>query len=262
MSDAPTRVLLHRVVTGNGPDVVLIHALGLSHAIWTEHAERLERDFRVTRVDVRGHGASEKPAGPYRIEDMAEDVRAVMDEEGVERAILAGVSLGGMISLALALAHPARVRGLVLTDTTAGYGPDGKDAREQRARAAETGGMAPLVDNTLDRFFTPGFRQAHPDLWVRTRRLLLANDPRAYAATLRAIANLDLAARLGEIRCPTVVLVGEGDTSTPPFMSEALHRGIRGSRYEVIPNARHLSPVEVPGPFERAIREVAAASGK
>ena len=138
----------HYVRSGEGPSVVLIHALGLDHRLWQPQIERLANTCQVIAYDVRGHGQSDVPSGPYTLSDFAEDLEGLLDALGVDGAHVVGISMGGMISQAFALAQPQRVRSLVLADTTSEYNQEARRQFAERARIAEERGMSPLIGAT------------------------------------------------------------------------------------------------------------------
>jgi 3-oxoadipate enol-lactonase len=246
----------HHVVEGpaGAPVVVLAHSLGVTLELWDRTAAALRDRFRVLRYDVRGHGRSEAPPGPYTLEQMADDVREMLDGLGIDRVHFVGMSMGGLIAMAFALAHPARTRSLVLCDTTACYGPAVIRMWDDRIRVAESQGMTDeLVDRTLAIWFTPEFHRTHKGTVDEVRALLRATDPRGYAASIRAIGYVDLRGRLPGIRVPTLIVVGEKDPGTPVAMSEEIHAGIAGSRLHVLPGAMHCSPVEAADAFNRLV---------
>lgn len=239
--------------SGNGPPLVLIHALGLDHRLWESQVAQLSSGFEVIAYDVRGHGASDGPAGPYTMHDFVEDLAGLLDAIGVETAHLAGISMGGMIAQEFALAWPNRVRSLVLADTTSEYSPDARRQLAERARIAEERGMAPLVEPTMERWFTPEFHHLQPADVNRIRSIFASTDPLGYAASCRAIADADLSERLVAVTAPTLVLVGSEDHSTTPEMALQIHEHIPGSSYEVVNGVAHLSNVAAPERFNQAI---------
>lgn len=231
---------------------VLVHSLAMDRQFWDPLAERLGRDAAVLSFDCRGHGASGAGAAEYSVALFADDLAALMDHVGWDRALVAGASMGGCVSLAFAQAYPARVAGLGLIDTTAWYGEQAPQQWEERARKALDGGLQALVEFQVTRWFSDAFRAAHPEVVSAAVEVFLRNDPRAYAASCRMLGAADLRPALASIRVPTAVLVGEEDYATPISMAEALQRDIEGSTLTVLKNARHLTPLERPG-------EVAAA---
>ncbi len=238
---------------GNGPPLVLIHALGLDRRLWVKQVEDLSASCTVIAYDVRGHGESDVPAGPYTISDMADDLAGLLDSLGIESAHLAGLSMGGMVAQEFALSYPNRVRSLVLADTTSEYNQEARRLFAERARIAEERGLLPLVEATLDRWFTPEFRQSRPEEVERIRYILEQTDQYGYAAACRAIGRVDFTERLVAIQAPTLVLVGSEDPSTPPEMALKIHEYIPGSQYLVVNGASHLTNVARPVQFNNAV---------
>ena len=233
-------------VTGEGRPIVFAHSLGMDHTLWNAQVRDFGGQHRVATYDARGHGASDKPPGPYSVERFGEDLYRVIRAAGVERAVVVGLSMGGMAAQACAAAHPEAVEALVLADTTCWYGETAVADWEPRAVAAEQQGLASLLDFQLSRWFSDRTRAERPDLIEQARRVFLANDVAGYAAACRALGAMDLRAKVDGIRCPTLILVGEEDYATPPAMAEDLHRRIVGSELVILPGVRHLSAVEAP----------------
>lgn len=238
---------------GHGPPLTLIHALGLDLRQWRWQVPALTERHQVLRYDVRGHGRSDTSPGPYSLDLLAEDLHGLLQALGISRTHLLGLSMGGMIAQVLALTHPEVVESLILADTTSEYGPEAQHQFEERARVAEVQGMEPLIQGIVERWFTPGFRQTYPLIVDEIRAILRQTAPLGYAACCLAVARLNLTARLGEIRRPTLVLVGDQDPGTPPPVAQRIHESIPGSRFEVIRDASHLSNVAQPDQFNAAV---------
>lgn len=248
-------VALHHVEGGaGGTPAVLVHAIGCDHAMWDGVVPALA-GRRVVRVDLRGHGASPVPAGPYTLEGLADDVAALLDRLGIERADWVGLSLGGMVGQAFALRHAGRLRRLVVANTTSGYGPEGRALWETRAKTVTEGGMRSILDMAMGRYFSPEFRAAHPEVVERIAARFLATDPAGYAGCCHAIAALDFTGRLGAIASPALVIAGGADVATTPQMGEAMARAIPDARLEVIPGVAHLGAVEAPERFGQLLRD-------
>lgn len=231
---------------------VLIHSLAMDRNFWRPVAERLARDATVLIYDCRGHGASDKPAGPYTVELFARDLAELLDAVGWRSALVAGGSMGGCVALAFAASYPQLVTALGLVDTTAWYGVEALRQWAERAERALKAGLGGLIDFQVTRWFGDGFRAGHPDIVRQSVEIFLRNDLPAYAASCRMLGACDLRAVLPTIAAPTAVLVGEEDYATPIAMAEALRHGIRNANLTVLKGARHLTPLERPG-------EVAAA---
>jgi 3-oxoadipate enol-lactonase len=229
----------------DAPVLTLTHPLGATLALWDDHAAALSQRYRVLRYDVRGHGASDIPDGPYTLEQMSADLFALLDSLDIAETHFVGVSMGGLIGMTAALERPERITSLVLCDTTACYGPGVRPMWEDRLRVAETEGMSPsLVGRTMAVWFTENYRVAHHKEVERIATMLRQTDPRGYAAAIRAIAFVDLTERIGAIRRPTLVVVGEEDPGTPPAMARAIHERIAASELLVLPGSMHCAVVE------------------
>jgi 3-oxoadipate enol-lactonase len=239
------------------PRIALIHSLAMDRTFWTPVVERLAADAAVLTFDCRGHGASDKPKGPYTVEQFADDLAELMDQIGWPKAVVAGASMGGCITLAFAARYPQRAAALGLIDTTASYGAP--DKWEERAQAALKDGLKSLIDFQVTRWFTDGWRAAHPDIVKASVDIFLANDIPAYAETCRMLGAANLQDKLAGMTMPVAILVGDEDYATPVAMAETLHRGIKGSTLTVLKNARHLTPLETP---ERVVPALVELLGK
>jgi 3-oxoadipate enol-lactonase len=252
-------VKLHRVVEGSGEPVVLVHAIGMDHRMWDWLAATLAKDWRVVRVDVRGHGHSPAPAGEYTLEALADDVLAVLDSLSIEKAHWVGLSMGGMIGQAFAINHKDRLGRLVLANTTSGYGPDGPKTWEARMKAVREGGMAAIADLVMQRYFSDEFREDHPDIVARTKQRVLTTPAVGYLGCCAAIRDLDYSRDLPSVHARTLVIAGGHDIGTPVAMSDAIATMIPGSQLAVIPQAAHLSAVEAPDEFNSLVRNFLSA---
>ncbi|UCF95062.1 MAG: alpha/beta fold hydrolase [Desulfobacterales bacterium] len=244
----------------NTARIALVHSLAMDRSFWQDLSGVLEAHADVLLYDCRGHGQSEKPKGPYRVELFADDLADLLDHVGWSSAVIAGASMGGCVTLAFAAAYPARARALGLIDTTAGY--HAPDKWEERATKATTAGLQSMIEFQTSRWFTDEFRAAHPEIVSRSVNTFLANDPQAYAETCRMLGACDLTAALPLMKMPTAIVVGEEDYATPISMAETLHRGIAGSTLTVLEKARHLTVLEKPeriaGELQKLIETVSA----
>jgi 3-oxoadipate enol-lactonase len=231
---------------GDRARVALIHSLGLSRYVWEDVADRLSDRAQVLVYDCRGHGASDKPAGPYTLELFARDLAALLDHVGWEAAIVAGCSMGGSVAQQFAASYPTRLRALGLVDTTAWYGADAVTAWNERGRKAKNDGLQSMIGFQETRWFSDAFRAARPEVVARCRETFLANDVDAFAATCAMLGGFDVRGTLGAIAVPVAIAVGEEDYATPPAMARALHDAIAGSTLEIIPAGRHITPLERP----------------
>ena len=240
-------------VDGRGPWVTLSHSLSCDLTMWDELAVALAPTFTVLRYDTRGHGGSSVPEGTYSFEQLTADVIGLLDALKVERTHFVGLSMGGMIAQHLALAHPSRLDKLVIANSTSRIPPEAGPLWDERIAIARGQGCAGLVEGTLGRWFTPGFRAARPGEAARIGNLIAGTPPAGYIGCAGAIRALDNTARIGAIRVPTLVIAGADDPGTPPAMSEAIAAAIPGARLEIIPSASHLSCIEQPQNFNSLV---------
>ena len=224
----------------------LVHSVAMDRQFWQPVAERLAKDTAVVTFDCRGHGASDKPAGPYTVEQFADDIADLLTHLGWDKALIAGASMGGMVALAFAARYPARTSGLGLIDTTAWYGAEAPKNWGVRADQAVKQGLKSLIDFQTTRWFGDDFRAKNPDVVQHCVDIFLKNDVRAYVEACHMLGRADLRAALPTVKMPTAVVVGEEDYAAPVAMAQALHDGIAGSTLTVLPKARHLTPLEVP----------------
>ncbi len=237
------------------PVVVLSHSLGCSLLMWNPQSDALSPHFQVLRYDTRGHGASEAPSGPYSLELLGKDVIGLLDALGVDRVHFVGLSMGGMIGQCLALNHRDRLKSLTLCDTAALVPSEAQPVWQERLDKARKKGMGALVEETLERWFTPAFLRQAPPMVKLIREQILATPVAGYMGCAEAIRRLNYLDRISEIKAPTLIMVGEDDPGMPVSSAEAMHEQIAGSRLVVLPSARHLSNVEQAEAFNAALLE-------
>ncbi len=225
----------------SGPVLMLGNSLGTSRALWNRQVPALARRFRVLRFELPGHGGAAAEPGPYSIDDLGASAVAVLDSLGIERAAYCGVSLGGMIGMWIASRHPDRITALGLICTSAWLPP--ASAWLARAGAVRSGGMAPVVDQVVARWFTPAYAARAPGVRAAFADGLGRTDPEGYAACCEAIAGLDLRPRLASITAPTLVIAGSEDPATPPAHGAAIAAAIPRARLAVVRGAAHLANV-------------------
>jgi 3-oxoadipate enol-lactonase len=229
---------------GGAPVLVLSSSLGTTLELWQPQIAALARHFRVVRYDLRGHGRSPAPPGPYAIADLGGDLIALLDRLRVARAHLAGLSLGGMASLWAAAHHPERVDRLIVCCASARLGP--AEAWVERAATVTAHGMDAVADAVVDRWFTAAFKERQPGRVAAMRAMLAATPAAGYAACCGAIARMDLGPDLGAIRAPTLAIAGADDPATPPEHLLRIAAGVAHGRAVVVPRAAHLANVEQP----------------
>jgi 3-oxoadipate enol-lactonase len=228
----------------DAPVLVLSNSLGTTLGMWDDQAPALRERFRLLRYDIRGHGGSPTPPGPYALADLGRDVLSLLDGLGIERASFCGLSVGGMTGMWLGSEAPGRVECLVLLCTSAVLGP--KDLWNGRIDTARTKGMDALVDGVLERWLTAPFRKRDPEAVEKVAKMLRGTDPEGYAGCCAAIRDMDLRDRLPSIQAPTLVVSGAEDPATPPEKGRAIADSIPNTRFEVVPEASHLANIEQP----------------
>ena len=223
------------------PVLVLGSSLGTTAAMWQPQVEVLARHFRVVRFDHRGHGRSPVPDGPYALADLGRDVLTLLDHLGLDRVSYAGVSLGGMVGMWLAANAPQRIDQLGLICTSACVPPASKWLK--RAETVRSEGMAAIADAVVDAWFTPRFRDAHPETFASFLAMIRAAPPLGYAGCCAALAGMDLRPELAQIVAPTLVIAGASDVAIPPDHGRAIAEGVPDSRFELVAGA-HIANVE------------------
>ena len=248
----------HYTVAGSGPWLVLGHSLACDHTMWAPQIAALSPQYRVLAYDTRGHGRSDAPAGPYTLDMLADDLKALLDGLGIAQCHYAGLSMGGMIGQTFALKYPDVLRTLTLADTTSAYPPEGAAMWADRIKTAREKGMAALVEGTLGRWFTAAFRQSHPGEIDRVSKLILGTPVEGYAGCGAAISRIDVTARLREIAAPVLVICGDQDGGTPPAMSHQIQQARSGTELFIIRDASHISNLEKPEAFTHVLADFLA----
>ena len=237
------------------PALILSNSLGTTLEMWEPQVPEFARNHRLIRYDTRGHGGSPVTPGPYRFEDLGQDVLAVLDALEIERASFCGISMGGHTGLWLGIHAASRFSGIAVCNSAARIGSE--QLWRDRAAMVRAQGMQPLVDSAPGRWFTEGFVQTRPDVVRRVQDGLARIVPEGYAACCEALASSDLRADIGRITTPTLLLTGASDPVTTVADSQAIQAAIAGSRLVVLP-ASHLSNLEAPQAFDKAVLDFLA----
>ena len=235
-------------VSGEGPPVVLIHGLGLNRRMWQWQVPVLEARYRVIRYDLLGHGESAPPADPVALASFSEQLAAVLDRLGLERAAVLGFSLGGMIVRRFAMDHPGRATALGILNSAHGRTEAERDAIRLRVEQAAAEGPSATVDNALTRWFTAACAERSPELLDLVRTWVTANDPAVYPKIYKVLAEGDaeIADCLGAIDCPVLVMTGEEDYGNSPDMARRMADGLPRAELVILPGLRHMALAEDP----------------
>ena len=244
----------------HAPVILCSHSLATDLGMWWPQVEAFVTEFQLLRYDVRGHGRSDAPEGPYTLDQLADDARALLDALSIDRVHWVGISMGGMIGQALALRYPERLHSLSICDSLATFPAEARAAWDERLATARERGMEALVASTLERWFTPEFVSAHPEPIARIERMIRQTPLAGYLGCSQAIMRLDLLAQLQAVRAPTRVLVGEHDPGTPVAASRAIAQRIPGAELHVIPGARHLTSIEAADYFNEIVLDLVQAT--
>jgi 3-oxoadipate enol-lactonase len=243
----------------DGPDhapvLVLSNSLGTTTALWDRQVPALSRTLRVVRYDHPGHGRTPPAPGPYTLADLGGDVVALLDRLGVARCSFAGVSLGGMVGMWLAAHAPERIEKLAVCCSSAYLPPP--EMWADRAATARAHGTAALADTAAGRWFTPAFREQHPDVVAAAVATLKEDvNGEGYAGCCEAIAAMDLRASLPGIQAPTLVIGGADDPATPPdHHARVIADKVPGAHLEIVEAAAHLANLEQHEPVTRLLLE-------
>jgi len=237
------------------PWLTLSHSLACSVRMWDEQIASFKDRYRILAYDTRGHGQTGAPAGAYTLEQLADDLKGLLDHLKIAKTHYCGLSMGGMIGQTFALKYPGILQTLVLADTSSRIPTEVGPVWADRIKTAETQGMQPLVKPTLERWFTAAYRSAHPETMERVGKLIADTPVPGYVGCCHAIPKLNLTARLKEIKVPIQIIVGADDQGTPVAMSKEIHENAPGSRLDILPQAAHLSNIEQPQAFDRALGE-------
>ena len=233
---------------GSGPMVALIHGFGLNRAMWQWQLPALTPHFGVLTYDLFGHGESAPPTGRPDLAMFSGQLLRLMDRCAIERAAVVGFSLGGMIARRFALDHPDRLSAPVILHSAHDRTPAEREAVRRRVRHTREHGPAANVDSALERWFTPAFRAAAPELIDLVRTWITNNDPAIFARIYRVLAEDDaeIVEGLERIACPTLVMTGEDDPGNTPAMSKAMAELIPGARLVILSGLRHMALAESP----------------
>ncbi len=241
---------------GTGLPFVFLHAFPLNRSMWAPQVAALSGQFRTIAVDLRGHGESDAPLWSFSLDQYADDVSALLDHLSIPQAVLVGLSMGGYVSLAFSRKYGNRLKALVLADTRAqADSQDGRTGRFHLAQIAYTKGTEAVAETMLPKLLGATSLQSKPELVEYVRKTIQGTPLSGILVDLMAMAaRPDSVARLHTITCPTLVLIGQEDHTTPLVDAQSITNGIPGARLAVIPAAGHLSNCEQPEIFNDLLR--------
>lgn len=235
------------------PWVVFSNSLMTNLTMWDDQAAALKNDFRTLRYDQRGHGDTDAPAGPYSLDMLAADVVGLFDALKIDRAHFVGLSMGGMTVVLLAQTHADRLISIVPCDCGPMSTPQSAQQWAERISLAKSGGMEALVEPTVARWCPPEFLATHKPASDRLRQMIRTTPVAGFIGCAQALSDFDLRAGLSRINCPTLFICGTKDASFAG--TKALHAGIHGAKIVEVEGAGHISNVEQPAFFTRAVKD-------
>jgi len=246
----------------DGPDgapwIVFSNSLATSIAMWDEQAAALKNSFRVLRYDQRGHGGSEAPAGRYAFDTLLADALALLDALSIKKAHFAGLSMGGATAMGLAERHPDRFDRIIVCDSPCQSTLQSSQQWEERIAIAQKQGIEALVEPTVSRWFPPETVAKNPPHLDKVRAMFRATPVNGFIGCAAALADHDYASAVATVKSPVLFLVGEKDAPAPAMRK--LNEKLPGSRYVELGGAGHISNMDRPAEFNRAVRDFLAAN--
>jgi 3-oxoadipate enol-lactonase len=239
------------------PWFVFSNSLATSTAMWDEQAATLKSRFRVLRYDQRGHGGTEVPAGRYAFDTLLDDALGLLDALGIAKTHFAGLSMGGATALGLAERHPDRLDRVIVCDSPCQSTPQSSQQWEERIAVAQKQGIDALVEPTVGRWFPPETLAKNPPHLDKVRAMFRATPVNGFIGCAAALAAHDYASAIASVKRPVLFLVGEKDAPAPAMRK--LHEKLPGSRYVELAGAGHISNMDRPAEFNRALQDFLAA---
>ncbi len=235
-----------------GEVLVFANSLGSDLHMWDKVLPSLGNRYRILRYDMRGHGKSSIPPGLYTTAQLGSDLLSLLDHLALGRVNLCGLSLGGLVAMWVGIHAPQRVNRMILANTAASFGPP--EAWDQRIAYVQSSGMEAMALASLDRWFTPAYREQHPEEMQAVCRMISATNAVGYTGCCGALRDADVRREIAAIEAPCLVIVGAHDLATPPSEGQALESALKNSSLVEL-NAAHLSAWETPGEFAGAVLE-------
>jgi 3-oxoadipate enol-lactonase len=239
------------------PWVVLSNSLATSIAMWDDQAEALKDKFRVLRYDQRGHGSTDAPAGRYTYDTLLADAIGLLDALSIKKAHFGGLSMGGATALGLAERHPDRFDRIMVFDSPCQSTPQSSQQWEERIVVAQKQGIEALVEPTIARWVPADILATKAPHVDKIRAMIRATPVNGFIGCAAALADHDYASAVATVKHPVLFLTGEKDGAAAPMRK--LHEKLAGSRYVAIPGAGHISNMDRPAEFTKAIDDFIAA---
>ena len=249
---------IHYALSGpsTAPVLILSTSLGTDYSLWDPQTPAFESKFRLLRYDMRGHGKSSAPKPPYSVTgDLVPDLLALADSLSIDRFHLCGLSVGGMIGMALALQAPQRLHKVVLSNTAVKIGT--LESWNTRIETVRSKGMKEIAPITRDRWFTTQFQSASPEAVAKIIRVVESLDPEGYVGGCCAVRDFDFRSKISAIRVPTLVISGTHDPAATTADGHVLAENIPGANYVEL-NASHLSNIEAADGYTSAVLDFLA----
>ena len=235
------------------PWIILSNSLGANLAMWYDQIDLLTSKYQVLRYDTRGHGESAVPEGPYSLDDLQDDVLALMAHFGIDRADWLGLSMGAMTGMGLAINHGERFGRMVFADGRADAPEGFRTMWDERCAKIASGGTAAIADGTMGTWLTAEFQAANPQVADKLRSMIVETPDDGYTACAMGLKNLDYLRRLNEIRLPALYVGGEADPGAPPEVMQEMADATPGASYIAIPDAAHIANVNAAARFNEII---------
>ena len=250
-------ITINYTVDGDAGDwLIFSNSLATDLAMWDAQAREFSRAFRVLRYDQRGHGKTEATAGRYTFDLLIADVLALMDALAIQRANFCGLSMGGATALGLAQRHPDRVAGAIVCDSGCASTPQSAQQWEERIAVARKGGMEPLVEPTVTRWFPPDVVTKNPPYLDTVRAMIRTTPVDGFVGCAAALADHDFRSAVSSTKPAVLFLAGEKDAGgAVPVAMKSLHQALPGSRFVELAAAGHISNLDDPAGFNRALRD-------
>jgi 3-oxoadipate enol-lactonase len=244
-------------VDGSGKQwVTLVTGIANDLTLWDGQVPALEREFRILRYDLRGHGGSEATAGDYSIELLVEDLKRLLDSLNIQGTRLVGLGLGGAVAQAFAIEHPDRLLGLVPCCCRAQMVPDFASLWHKLRETVQREGLEAIVEPTVQRWFSEEFKAAHPEVLESVRRMIRRTTLEGYLGVTAAFLGLNVEDKLGRISAPTLYVSGAQDKlGGPPDLMRRLSEKVSGARHVSVPKAAHIANIQNEAGFNAVLGE-------